>query len=68
MLLVKCQDQVVSGRVVWQTKQVAEALGDTMRLVDELHLPSYRPQPDGVKQVHARRNYSTLQIYKTEKV
>lgn len=68
VLLVKCQDQVVSGRVVWQTKQVAAALAGTMRLVDELHLSSYRPQPSGRSQVHARRNYSTLQIYKKERV
>lgn len=63
-LLVKCQDQVCSGQVRWQTiefTQHAVALG--CRLVDMLHLPSYRPQPDGRRQVHARRNYSTLLVF-----
>lgn len=62
-LLVKCQDQVSSGRVHWQTRLFAghaEALGAT--LVDMLHLPSYRRQPKGTRQLHARRNYSTLLI------
>jgi hypothetical protein len=63
VLLVKCQDQVSSGRVRWQTHEFA---GHAERagccLVDMLHLLSYRPQPDGRRQVHARRNYSTLLV------
>lgn len=62
-LLVKCQDQVCSGKVRWQTRtfaDVAEACG--FRLVDQLHLPSYRPQPAGRRQIHSRRNYSTLLV------
>ena len=42
-LLVKCQDQVSSGQVRWQTREFsthAETLG--CRLVDMLHLSSYR--------------------------
>lgn len=63
MLLVKCQDQVCSGQVRWQTREFAdhaERLG--CRLVDQLHLVGHRPQPPGRRQVHARRNYSTLLV------
>jgi len=62
-VLVKVQDQVCSGRVWWQTRLVAdhgESLG--CRLVDQLHVPGHRPQPGGRRQVHARRNYSTLLV------
>jgi len=62
-LLIKCQDQVCSGHVRWQTREFAhhaETLG--CQLVDMLHLPSYRAQPEGRRQVHARRNYSTLLV------
>jgi len=74
LLWVKCQDQVCSGQVRWQTREfaahaegyVAEA-GDMTkpraRLVDMLHLMRpVRSQPAGRRQVHARRNYSTLLI------
>ena len=62
-LLVKCQDQVVSGAVRWQTHEfTAHAAAHGCRLVDQLHLRSYRPQPAGRRQVHARRNYSTLLV------
>lgn len=61
--LVKCQDQVCGGKVRWQSREFAdhaESLG--YRLVDVLNLPSYRAQPEGRRQVHARRNYSTLLV------
>lgn len=67
MLLVKCQDQVCSGKVRWQTIDFtnhAVTLG--FRLVDMLHLQSYRAQPEGRRQVHARRNYSTLLVLRKE--
>ncbi len=63
-LLVKCQDQVCSGAVRWQTREFAdyaESLG--LRLVDRFDIESYRPQPDGRRQVHARRNTSTLLVF-----
>jgi hypothetical protein len=63
-LLVKCQDQVSSGAVRWQTREFsdhAESIG--CRLVDMLHLPGHRQQPDRGQQ-HARRNYSTLLVFK----
>lgn len=62
-LLVKCQDQVCSGQVRWQTREFADhAEGLGCRLVDQLHLLGHRPQPAGRRQVHARRNYSTLLV------
>lgn len=64
-VLAKCQDQVVSGAKVWQRRLVAaegEALG--CKLVDELHVSSYRPQPAGRRQVHAASNFSTLMIFR----
>lgn len=64
-LLVKCQDQVCSGRVRWQTFAFTEeALSNGCELVDRMELISYRPQPKGRSQVHARRNHSTLLIFK----
>jgi len=74
LLWVKCQDQVCSGQVRWQTREFAahaegyvhEAAGMTRRrarLVDMFHLVRpVRPQPPGRRQVHARRNYSSLLI------
>lgn len=67
-LLVKCQDQVCSGQVRWQTREFAdhaESLG--CRLVDQLHLLGHRPQPAGRRQLHARRNYSTLLVLRKDR-
>ena len=64
LVLVKCQDQVVSGRVVWQTHEVIEKAGfDRLDLIDMLHVQAYRPQPEGTRQIHARRDYSTLLVF-----
>ena len=63
-VLVKVQDQVVSGRKVWQTDRVsrwAEDLGAVK--IDQLHVRSYRAQPPGRRQVHARQDYSTLLVF-----
>lgn len=65
-VLAKCQDMVVSGKVCWQRMvfaNAATALG--CRLVDELHVASYRPQPPGRRQVHAARNFSTLMVFRS---
>lgn len=62
-LLVKCQDQVCSGAVRWQTRifaDHAESIG--FRLVDRFDFPTYRAQPAGRRQVHARRNTSALLV------
>lgn len=64
-LLLKCADQVCSGKVRWQTDEFTEtARSCGLGKVDRLDFPSYRPQPDGRAQVHARRNTSTLLVFK----
>lgn len=66
-LLVKCQDQVCSGQVRWQTREFADhAEKHGVRQCDRFDLPSYRAQPPGRRQVHARRNYSTLLVFVKE--
>lgn len=66
VVLVKCADYVSSGQI-WPgthlTLDCAFALG--LRLVDRFeHVGSARPQPPGRRQVHARRNLSTLFVLK----
>jgi hypothetical protein len=64
-LLLKCQDQVCSGKVRWQTVEFTKHLAALrLGLVDRFDMLSYRPQPEGRRQVHARRNASTLLIFK----
>jgi hypothetical protein len=64
VVLVKCQDYVSSGRF-WpgthHTLTTALTLG--IELVDRFeHVTRPRPQPGGRRQVHARRNLSTLLV------
>lgn len=63
--LIKCQDQVVSGQVVWQTDLLTLAIkthgGRKVDRFDYVHFG--RPQPPGRTQVHARRNHSTLLVF-----
>lgn len=63
-VLVKCQDQVSSGHVRWQTREFADhAEQHGATLVDRFDLAGSRiPQPAGRSQVHARRNLSTLLV------
>ena len=64
-LLVKCQDQVCSGQVRWQTIEFTNHAGEHgAKLVDSFLFPGYREQPPGRRQVHARRNYSTLLVFR----
>jgi hypothetical protein len=64
-LLYKCQDQVCSGKVRWQKYMIHElAEGFDLGLVDEFSFLSYRPQPEGTRQVTARRNSSQLLVFK----
>jgi hypothetical protein len=62
-LLVKCMDQISSGKY-WSQTQIftehAESLG--MKLIDVLHVNGYRSQPKDRRQVHAHRDYSTLLV------
>lgn len=63
LVLMKCQDQVCSGKVRWQTRDfadVAAACGFGLR--DRFDNLSYRPQPADRRQVHARHNTSTLLV------
>lgn len=66
-LLVKCQDQVCSGKVRWQTIDFtnhAHAVG--LDLVDRFDFfGGYRPQPAGRNQVHARGRGSTLLVFQS---
>jgi hypothetical protein len=67
-LLCKCADQVVSGAVRWQTLEFTEhARSCGLSLVDWFMFQSYRRQPEGRKQVHARRNCSSLLVFKKVK-
>lgn len=67
-VLTKCQDQVSSGQVRWQTRMLeAVAKRHGCKLVDELHVRGYRQQPPGRSQKHARRDYSTLLVFKKGK-
>ena len=62
-LLIKCQNQVCSGEIRWQMIDFSlEADRRGCRLVDMFHLPTYREQPPGTRQVHSRQNYSTLLV------
>lgn len=67
-LLLKCQDQVCSGQVRWQTyefTQRASVFG--LRLVDRFDmLGKARPQPKGRRQVHAQGRPSTLLVFKLD--
>lgn len=66
-LLIKCQDQVCSGKVRWQTIEFGSAAVDSgFELVDMLHYVAYRPQPEGRSQIHARRNYSTMLVLRRD--
>lgn len=65
VLMVKCQDQVCSGAKRFQTREFADHTEQhDCRLIDALHLQSYRPQPPGRRQLHSRANYSTLLIFR----
>lgn len=65
-LLWKCQDQVCSGKIRWQTIDFtdhAAKLG--LELVDRFDmLGTARPQPSGRKQVHAHGRPSTLLVFR----
>lgn len=64
-LLWKCQDQVNGGHVRWQTDlatEKARRLGLTK--VDALLMLGGRPQSKDRRQLHARRNYSSLLIFR----
>lgn len=64
-VLFKCQDQVCSGKMRWQTYRafdVADRYGFGM--VDRLNYLGGRMQPEGRRQLHARQNASSLLVFK----
>ena len=62
-VLVKVQDQVNGGKIRWQTDEcVTHAARFGFVKVDELVKLGGRAQPAGRRQVHARRNGSTLLV------
>lgn len=65
MVWAKCQDQVVSGKVRWQTFMLQSAAKDAgWELCDRFDmLGGGRPQPSGRRQVHARGRPSTLLVF-----
>jgi hypothetical protein len=68
-ILVKCQDYVSSGKL-WPGTHLTlnHAFTLNLDLVDRLeHVGRPRPQPPGRRQVHARRNLSTLLVFRSPK-
>ena len=64
-VLVKCQDQVEGGQVRWQTDVVtAVAWAASFDKVDWFILNGGRRQPAGRSQQHARREFSTLLVFR----
>jgi hypothetical protein len=62
-LLVKCMDQVCSGRKRWQTIEVVKvAEGVGWELADRFDMLG-TPRPQRGPQVHARSNYSSLLVF-----
>lgn len=68
-LLLKCKDQVCSGKVRWQTAEFTEYAvydepGGRVELIDRFDMVTRpQPQPVGRRQIHARRNASTLLVF-----
>ena len=65
-VLLKCMDQVVSGKKRWQTIDFTVTARECcgLELVDRFDLlVTPRPQPEGRRQVHAQSNYSTLLVF-----
>lgn len=64
MLLVKCQDQVVSAKIRWQTIAMRDELlplGFDLRA--RFDFPSYRAQPSGRRQVNPAAVSSQLLVF-----
>lgn len=64
-VLVKCQNQVCSGSIRWQTHLIWERAKECgLELEEELMRMGSRPQSEDRRQVHARNNYSTMMIFR----
>lgn len=66
LILMKCQDYVSSGKLwpgTYWSQEWARVL--QLELVDRFeHIGGARPQPPNRRQVHARRNLSTLFVFR----
>jgi hypothetical protein len=63
-MFIKCQDAVVSGKIVWQTRMITDQMEDQgFRLRDRWDMVRWRSQPAGRRQLHAGQNRSTLLIF-----
>lgn len=69
IILCKCQDYISSGKLWLGTHHTLTwALAIGLKVEDRIeHLSQPRPQPDHVRQVHARRNLSTLFVFRKAK-
>lgn len=69
VILVKCQDYISSGKYWMGTHYtLSHGLGLGLTLVDRFEMfGPIRPQPPGRRQVHARRNLSTLFVFRNDK-
>ena len=65
LVLVKCMDQVCSGKIRWQTFELTVAAANAgWLLVDRFDmLGGTREQPEGRRQVHARGRGSSLLVF-----
>jgi hypothetical protein len=62
--LVKCMDQVVGGRLWWQTDQMTQVVtAEGFTKVDRFDFLRPPRPSDGRRQRHARANYSTLLVF-----
>lgn len=69
VVLVKCKDYVSSGRLwIGTHRTLTHALDLGCELLDRFeHLSGVGPQPPGRRQVHARRNLTTLLVLRPPK-
>ena len=63
-LLVKCMDQVVSGKKVWQTHLVTNAVTESGDFTLEDRMDMLITPRKQRSQIHSRQNYSTLLIFR----
>lgn len=66
LILMKCQDYISSGKLWAGTHwSLVQALQLGLEVVDRFeHIGHVRPQPPNRRQVHARRNLSTLFVFR----
>ena len=65
LILAKCQSYISSGKLwLGDYHTITAGLAIGLTLYDRLeHISGVRPQPPGRRQMHARRNHSTLLVF-----